>query len=546
MTVAYFRIRTSSAHAIVIGMGLLAVPVVQWSPPQLRAATALSASNTKGTPAVAQANDNRTSAGRLANGVLTLRLEAREGIWHPEGLAAPGVPVYAFATERGAPKVPGPLIRVPAGTEIRATVSNSLPKLMTLRGLQDHGASALDTIDIPAGKTREIRFRATIPGTYYYWARTEGNRELFSPVMDSKLVGALIVDPPGVPPDPRERVMVLTVWSDTLRTPAKAELKEVFGINGLSWPHTERLNFTVGDTVLWRLVNATGRPHPMHLHGFYFDVTAKGNAVRDTTYTPRQIRKGVTELMTAGTTLAMTWIPTRAGNWLLHCHLINHIDARLRLSSPTHGTSHAGNHAEDGMAGLVVGLHVAPKRGAPAIAADPVARKKLRLFVNERAEVYDKDPGYSFILQEGNDPPSIDSVRVPSSTIVVTKDEPTEIVVVNRARAPVSVHWHGIEIESYYDGVGDWSGWRKKVAPTIAPGDSFVVRMTPDRAGTFIYHTHVDELVQLLSGLYGPLIIVESGARMDTTERILLMGDGGPRPGVPPFLNGKANPDSVQ
>lgn len=33
---------------------------------------------------------------------------------------------------------------------------------------------------------------------------------------------------------------------------------------------------------------------------------------------------------------------------------------------------------------------------------------------------------------------------------------------------------------------------------------------------------------------------------MDTTERILLMGDGGPRPGVPPFLNGKANPDSVQ
>jgi len=339
--------------------------------------------------------------------------------------------------------------------------------------------------------------------------------------------------------------MVLTVWNDTLRTLPKPDLKEVFGINGLSWPHTERLNSTVGDTVRWRVINATGRPHPMHLHGFYFDVTAKGNAVRDTTYTSLQIRKGVTELMLGGTTTAITWIPTRAGNWLFHCHLIFHIDAELKLAPKPHGAAHAGNHAEEGMSGLVMGLHVSPKRGAPAMAADPVARKTLRLFANQRPEVYGKDPGYSFILQEGSTPPAVDSVRLPSSTIVVTKDEPTEIVVNNRTKSPVSVHWHGIELESYYDGVGDWSGWRKKVAPTIAPGDSFVVRMTPDRAGTFIYHTHVDERVQLSSGFYGPLIVLEKGAVIDTTDRIFLMGDGGPRSGVPPFLNGKATPDDV-
>src|SRR5262245_28942954 len=64
-------------------------------------------------------NDNRTPAGRLVNRVLTLRLDAREAIWHPEQASGPGVPVYAFG-EVGQPAlVPGPLIRVPAGTEMQ-------------------------------------------------------------------------------------------------------------------------------------------------------------------------------------------------------------------------------------------------------------------------------------------------------------------------------------------------------------------------------------------------------------------------------------------
>ena len=38
-----------------------------------------------------------------------------------------------------------------------------------------------------------------------------------------------------------------------------------------------------------------------------------------------------------------------------------------------------------------------------------------------------------------------------------------------------------------------FSGAAGHLAPVIAPGDSFEVRFTPPRAGTFIYHTHVDE-----------------------------------------------------
>ncbi len=81
------------------------------------------------------------------------------------------------------------------------------------------------------------------------------------------------------------------------------------------------------------------------------------------------------------------------------------------------------------------------------------------------------------------------------------------------------------------------------MAPPIAPGDSFLVRMTPDRAGTFIYHTHMDEGGQLSSGLYGPLIILEPGQQFDSaSERILLLGTGGPRLGAAPLVNGDSAP----
>ena len=492
------------------------------------------------------ANDNRASAGRLVSGVLTIRLEAREGIWYPETRDGVGIAVYAFAEQGRLLQVPGPMIRVRAGTQIRMIVSNTLPKQMRLRGLQDHQTTALDTFDIVPGATREIRFRPDAPGTYFYWGRTDENQEGLSDKMDSQLLGAFIVDPAGTAPPRGERVMVVTHWADTLRVPgAVPEPKDAFGINGLSWPHTERLHHAVGDTVRWRVINATTRRHPMHLHGFYFQVDGRGDAVRDTFYTPRQRRLAVTEFMVPGSTLAMEWVPARPGNWVFHCHLIAHIDARLRLGSSPRHAGHAINHATEGMAGLVMGIHVGPARGV-GFAPDPVARRKLRLFINTRPRVFDTLPGYSFVLQVGTASPAPDSVHLPSSTIALHRGEPTEITVINRTRTHVSIHWHGIELGSYYDGVADWSGWKSRTAPAIAPGDSFVVRMTPDRAGTFIYHTHTDETVQLTSGLYGALLVLEPGAEPDTTERLFLMGAGGPSRDALPFLNGSATPGPVE
>jgi hypothetical protein len=171
-----------------------------------------------------------------------------------------------------------------------------------------------------------------------------------------------------------------------------------------------------------------------------------------------------------------------------------------------------------------------------------MAARKLRMFVDQKPNVFGDRPGYSFVLQDGPTEPVRDSVQFPSSTVVVHRGEPTEITVINRTSGHSSIHWHGIELESFYDGVAGWSGAASRVAPMLAPGDSFIVRMTPDRAGTFIYHTHSDETVQLSSGLYGALLVLEPGQQRDPNERLFLMGEGGPDLKAVPFVNGTSVP----
>ena len=45
-----------------------------------------------------------------------------------------------------------------------------------------------------------------------------------------------------------------------------------------------------------------------------------------------------------------------------------------------------------------------------------------------------------------------------SPPIVLTQHQPAEITIVNRLTMPTAVHWHGIELDSYFDGVAGWGG----------------------------------------------------------------------------------------
>ncbi len=182
--------------------------------------------------------------------------------------------------------MPAPLIRVQEGTQIVASVRNELDAMLTVHGLCAHDGTPCSPLPIPAGETREARFASGGAGTYHYWASAFG-----APAPFREMAGAFIVDPSGTVAE-ADRVMVITEWSNLteaqLREVMNADVpdrvfvsfnpKAAFMINGLSWPATERLTYRLEERVRWRVINLTSQSHPLHLHGFYFEVDSLGDA----------------------------------------------------------------------------------------------------------------------------------------------------------------------------------------------------------------------------------------------------------------------------
>ena len=485
-------------------------------------------------------NDNTRPAGRIEGDVLNLRLYAGVGGWRPEGPQGAPIEIAAFGEEGAGLSIPGPLVRVREGTTVVLALRNALGSALRVNGLCGR-PGACDPVSVAPGATQEIRFTLNAPGTYFYWGATGPGPITARRRGDTQLGGAIIVDPrEGSPAD---RVFVISIFGD----PAEEGVDEstesnVFAINGSSWPYTEKLRHEVGDRVRWRIVNLSRPNHAMHLHGFYFTVEATGDIGVERRLAPGQQRTAVTEFIPPGRTFAMSWTPERPGNWLFHCHMTNHMNAR------TDG-AHAEHRADDGaagMGGLVLGIQVTGTSTIPL--SDGRAPRRLSLVMREEPNRYGNQSGYRIDL-EGVDAPRLNSGPVPGPVIVLTRGEPVEITLVNRMTEPTAIHWHGIELDSYFDGVPGWGGQSGNLAPPVASGQSFVAKFTPPRAGTFIYHTHWHKDTQLAGGLYGPLIVLEPGERYDPeTDHIVVIGLNGvlqQNEREPFALNGRATPAPI-
>jgi manganese oxidase len=302
------------------------------------------------------------------------------------------------------------------------------------------------------------------------------------------------------------------------------------------------------------VINTTPIDHPMHLHGFYFRVDGMGDGVVDTLLAPADRRMAVTEIVGPGQTMDMSWSPNRPGNWIFHCHFAGHLSYHVAMDT-YEGVPHPENehsHMTDAphqMYGLVMGIRVAP---SGPLAKAPANPRKIRLVVREKDNVYGNHPGYAFVLGGTPAEKNPEILPVPGSPIVLVRGQPVAVNIVNQSQDHAAVHWHGIELQSYPDGVPGWSGSGNDILPAIAPGESLTVQFTPPRAGTFMYHSHFNEFQQITSGMYGPLIVLEPGQKYDPkTDRVLLFSDGGPTTNViagpfPPMLmNGQAQPDPI-
>ena len=90
--------------------------------------------------------------------------------------------------------------------------------------------------------------------------------------------------------------------------------------------------------------------------------------------------------------------------------------------------------------------------------------------------------------------------RVHGPTIEAVEGERIRIYVTNKLKAPTSVHWHGVFLPNGMDGVG---GLNQRA---IQPGETFKYEWTVRQSGTYMYHSHHDEMTQMGMGMMGMLI----------------------------------------
>ncbi|MGM9479610.1 multicopper oxidase family protein [Roseateles sp. NT4] len=85
----------------------------------------------------------------------------------------------------------------------------------------------------------------------------------------------------------------------------------------------------------------------------------------------------------------------------------------------------------------------------------------------------------------------------PGPTIEVVEGDRVRIYVTNRLPEGTSMHWHGQRLPNGMDGVTGLT------QPPIPPGKTWVYEFVARRPGTFMYHPHADEMVQMAMGMMG-------------------------------------------
>lgn len=492
-------------------------------------------------------HDNATPAGEIRDGALRLALEIRPGTWRPNGEHRPGVTAFAWAEQGKSLTVPGPLIRVPTGTAMQVSVRNLTDSTLIVRGLGDTRA---DSLVLAAGASDTIRGRPMQPGNRMYSATVPSRSPTQRGEVDAHAVGAFIVD--GAERSQagarvREHVLVISGgYYHRDSTGALTVDREIFVVNGRPWPHTQRLQGSVGDSLRFRVINASPDIHPIHLHGTYYRVESTGDFYGDTALVGDAQRQVVTEFMSRATTMTIAWMPDRPGTWLFHCHLTFHVVGNIGFGSEEEtseqqehrivhgpaGVSH-DEHVEKAMGGLMLAIEVPPP---PGWRLPTRARRVVRVVIPRDSQPQDARPVFAPSVEDERGQVPAVTRRGPGALLLLREGEPTALRVVNQSVDHVAMHWHGMELESYYDGVVGLGGTANRRMRAIVPADSFDALMTPPRPGTFIYHTHLGEVRQQESGLYGPMIVLPRGETWNSERDHVFLAST--FVGLGPLMNG--------
>jgi FtsP/CotA-like multicopper oxidase with cupredoxin domain len=91
--------------------------------------------------------------------------------------------------------------------------------------------------------------------------------------------------------------------------------------------------------------------------------------------------------------------------------------------------------------------------------------------------------------------------QAPGPTIEAVEGDKVRIFVTNKLPEHTTIHWHGMLVPNGMDGVGGLT------QPHIEPGKTFVYEFELRKSGTFMYHPHSDEMVQMAMGMMGMFVV---------------------------------------
>lgn len=135
------------------------------------------------------------------------------------------------------------------------------------------------------------------------------------------------VTPPPLPALSRD-IEPIDISSATQQTLALTENDQngqvMLGINGVPGSQAQPLLAKVGETQVWTMQNTIDWSHPMHLHGFFFQVL-------DTNGVPPDVAewRDTVDVPVYGTTRIAVTFDDRVGMWMFHCHILDHAEAGM-------------------------------------------------------------------------------------------------------------------------------------------------------------------------------------------------------------------------
>ena len=274
-------------------------------------------------PAKTQGTGNEILEPVVENGWKVFRLTATNVKWETK----PGVFVDAMAYNG---QIPGPELHVTYGDKVRIVVTNEMdqPTIMHFHGLTV--PNAMDGVPYitqdPIVPGRFFTYEFTVqdpPGMYVYHSHFNSTEQV-----GKGLYGAIIVEPrSGQWPYRTVSWNPDGVLSFGAPAPIASEFTMFLGdgplgyvLNAKEFPATAPIVANLGDWVLIHIANDGSMLHPMHLHGFHFEVVGEDGFPLASPY------MADTLVVAPGQRFDVLVHADQPGAWAFHCHILPHVE----------------------------------------------------------------------------------------------------------------------------------------------------------------------------------------------------------------------------